>query len=136
MCEVSKTVVRTLSQYETLERKELFELLSGTFTHGQLKNVVRELLKYGSIESVCCDDRRGKIYRATGIEGTKVCLGCSKEHNAWLINDDGVCGYCRKNGGGINRNLLLAHPLSKFKCVLPVGYVWQLINKQQKELKQ
>ncbi|PKF49619.1 hypothetical protein AT251_17655 [Enterovibrio nigricans] len=127
MGKVSDEIIATLTRYGELERFQLIDLLRSKCKTPQLINTIWRLKNFGSIESK--GYKRGRvIYKATGKPHTKMCLSCLKRCDAWLVNDDGVCGYCRHH----NKQATAEHQVEQLNQILPIGYTRQLIHRNQK----
>ena len=136
MCHALNTIISTLRTLGELERRKLLDIKIGEFSKNQIKYKVNRLVECGSIERVNGSDKSGVVYRATGKAHSAPCLACLKQVGVWVLSDDGRCGFCCQRNKSINKDEPITNPAEQLKHLLPIGYVWQLINKKQKELNQ
>ncbi|MGR6858921.1 hypothetical protein ACU5EH_20125 [Aliivibrio salmonicida] len=136
MCHALDTIISTLSIIGELERRKLLDIKFDGVSKHQIKYRVNRLVECGSIERVNGSDKSGVVYRATGKAHSAPCLACLKQVGVWTLNSDGRCGFCCQRNKSINKDKPITHPAEQLKHLLPIGYVWQLINRKQKELNQ
>ncbi|RYU41311.1 hypothetical protein ERW49_18705 [Aliivibrio finisterrensis] len=134
MCNALNTIITTVSIAGELERKKLLNAKIGELSKNQIKYKVNCLVECGSIEKVNGSNKSGVVYRATGKAHSAPCLACLKPVGVWTLSSDGRCGFCVQLNKSINHDEPITHPAEQLKHLLPIGYVWQLINRKQKEL--